>query len=180
MTYKVIVALDARRGIGRAGAMPWRIPGELGWTSKTTKTTSSTSLRNALIMGRTTYLSVPAERRPLADRVSIVVTSRPLAVEPGTLVVETFPRSLEIADALRDIEDVFIFGGASIYRQALDRQILEEILISEIPGDHRCDTFFPDLPPSYILDSTTTARYDTTEVHHHRYLRAVHRHTGRS
>ena len=63
MTVKLIVAHDEVRGIGRGDDMAWHIPGESRWTANTTRT-ARPGMRNALIMGRTTYVSIPAKRRP--------------------------------------------------------------------------------------------------------------------
>lgn len=171
MAVKLIVAYDQKRGIGRAGAMAWHIPGESKWTARTTKKTSSAGSRNALIMGRTTYFSLPAQRRPLIDRANIVVSTNAIQVEPGAYVADSFHHAIELADSMADVEDAFVFGGESIYRQALEQRIPEEILISEIDGDYHCDRFFPALPQGYILKSTTTARYDEHDVRHDHFVR---------
>lgn len=51
--------------------------GDMAYFKKLTSQASSPKLRNAVIMGRTTYMSIPEKFRPLKGRLNIVLTSRP-------------------------------------------------------------------------------------------------------
>lgn len=149
--------------------MPWHVPGESKWTSQVTRAAQS-GLRNALIMGRTTYLSIPQHRRPLFDRINIVVSSRAATLEDGAYLASSFADALRLSETIDDVGDVFIFGGASIYQQALDQLVADELLISVVAGDYQCDTFFPELPGAYNLKSSTTVKYGNTNVRHDHYF----------
>lgn len=168
MTVKLIVAYDEARGIGRGGDMAWHIPGESQWAARTTRT-ARPGMRNALIMGKITYLSIPERRRPLAGRVNIVVSSRPDGLGTSAQLAPSLDEALRLAAGLDNVDDVFIFGGATIYRQALQSLAPEELLISVVAGEHGCDTFFPNLPAAYRLESSTTVTYDSAEVRHDYY-----------
>ena len=50
--YKAIVAVSEDGVIGRAGDLPWRLPGDLKWFKKIT-------LGHTLVMGRKTWESLP-------------------------------------------------------------------------------------------------------------------------
>lgn len=171
MTIKLIVAHDELRGIGRDGDMPWHIPGESKWTSHVTRAAQAGS-RNALIMGRTTYLSIPEKRRPLFDRINIVVSSRDVKLEDGAYLASSFTDAVRLSVTIADVADVFIFGGALIYQQALEQLVAHELLVSVVTGDYQCDTFFPELPDAYSLKSSTTVDYDNSKVRHDHYLLA--------
>lgn len=49
----------------------------MAYFKKLTSQTSNPKLRNAVIMGRTTYMSIPEKFRPLKGRLNIVLTSKP-------------------------------------------------------------------------------------------------------
>ncbi len=53
------------------------IAGDMAYFKKLTSQSSSPKLRNAVIMGRTTYMSIPERFRPLKGRLNIVLTSKP-------------------------------------------------------------------------------------------------------
>ncbi|MBT2534145.1 dihydrofolate reductase [Arthrobacter sp. ISL-48] len=168
MSIKLVVAHDNERGIGRAGQLPWRLPGEMAKLSAATRRTADPSKRNALVMGRLTYESFPASRRPLAGRLNVVVTSRPI---PDAEVQTAATLEAAVAEAVgaADVEDVFIFGGARIYKEALDDLIPDELLVSVVDGVFQCDTFLSHLPASYILEKSTEETYEGTRVVHERY-----------
>ena len=91
---------------------------------------------HTIIMGRNTFLSLP--KGALPNRRNIVLTRSQKAF-PGCDVYTSLEEALAHCD--RD-EDVYIIGGASVYRQALplaDRLCLTDI--NDTP--EKADTFFP-------------------------------------
>jgi dihydrofolate reductase len=56
----------------------------MAYFKKLTSQTSSPKLRNAVIMGRNTYMSIPEKFRPLKGRLNIVLTSRPPTAATST------------------------------------------------------------------------------------------------
>lgn len=83
--------------------------------------TKDSNLKNAVIMGRKTWLGIPPSKRPLGDRLNIILTRDPTTVKyPEDVVVLT---SLESAfdylmkpEVKKDIENVWIVGGSSVYK----------------------------------------------------------------
>lgn len=74
----LIVACTASNGIGKNGNLPWRLSKEMGYFARVTTSTPANK-RNAVIMGRKTWESIPDKFRPLKERINIVVTSRDLS-----------------------------------------------------------------------------------------------------
>lgn len=56
--------------------------GDMAYFKKLTSQCSSPRMRNAVIMGRTTYMSIPERFRPLKGRLNIVLTSKPPTAAP--------------------------------------------------------------------------------------------------
>lgn len=167
----LIVACDEARGIGYKNQIPWFIPGELAWVRKTTQPTDDPAKQNALIMGYQTWLSLPESRRPLPGRRSIVLSRMQTVDIQG---VETC-RSLEDAFALAQndpaIERIFVFGGASVYAEALNKGLVDEVLISLVPGQHTSDAFFPELPDDFSLQQDEPTQYGEIVVRHQLWRR---------
>jgi len=59
------------------------LSGDMAYFKKLTSQASSTKVRNVVIMGRTTYLSIPEKFRPLKGRLNIVLTSNPPTATPA-------------------------------------------------------------------------------------------------
>jgi dihydrofolate reductase len=137
----IIVAYDEERAIGKDGKVPWSLKEDMEHFRKTTGICP-------VIMGRKTWDSLPV--KPLPDRMNFVVTRQhhdiPLFYSPSD---PNWATSLE--DALRQIEVIygtktlFIIGGGQIYKDALDKGLVDRVLASEVKGKHDGDTFFPEL-----------------------------------
>jgi dihydrofolate reductase len=129
MTTSIIVATAKNHAIGKDNKLLWYLPNDL-------KHFKDVTTGHTVIMGRKTYDSVG---KPLPKRRNIIVTRQAISIE-GCEVVN----SLEAALALCANEDeVFIVGGAEIYRQAI--ALTNRIYLTIIDQDFDGDTFFPEL-----------------------------------
>ena len=61
----IVAAAASNMGIGRLGELPWKIPGDMAMFKQVTTTTRDVRKRNAVIMGRKTWQSIPKKFRPL-------------------------------------------------------------------------------------------------------------------
>ena len=160
-SIKIIVAYGARREIGLGNEMPWRLPEELAWVSKTTRGVTSPSKRNAIIMGRKTWESIPQQIRPLKHRLNVVVTSSAKSIHDENDDLTTSPSfygAIEMVRKMSDIETIFIFGGATLYQQALDAHLVDQVLATEIDASFEADTYFPKLPNCFVETSAVGLR----------------------
>ncbi|KFY80735.1 hypothetical protein V499_00443 [Pseudogymnoascus sp. VKM F-103] len=158
----IIVATTARNmGIGRAGELPWTgLRKEMAYFARVTKRTPLAAtpnpeppkpVRNAVIMGRKTWDSIPLKFRPLKGRVNIVLsrshtTPKPLPeidTDEEPLRAASLSDALKALEASNEIGKVFVIGGAEIYRMAIQEQATKRILVTKILSDFDCDTFFP-------------------------------------
>lgn len=137
----VIVACDTKHGIGLNGGIPWKIPADmLHFKEITTK--CSPGVVNAVIMGRRTWESIPKQFRPLAGRVNIVVSKTLKHTE--TLITSTFREAVEAVNS--NVERIFAIGGREIYQEALQHENVENVYVTRVQGDFKCDVQFPVLP----------------------------------
>jgi dihydrofolate reductase len=147
---KLIVAHDSKNVIGYKNTIPWQNKEDLNLFKNITK-------NNTVVMGRKTWESLPF--KPLKNRVNIIVTSQPLAVDEENVA---FVKSIYEAIAHHKVRnDIYIIGGASIYEQALQMDIVDEALVSLIPGEHEGDTFFPVLDVRNTWIKYHVRKYET-------------------
>ena len=162
---KIIVAYDKNRGIGLSNDLPWKIPGELKWVFETTTKVLNKNKRNALLMGRNTWESLPADKRPLKDRLNIVVSrTLQLSKDDNTICFSSLDEAIDYVQSSTEIEDCFIFGGAQIYEQALEKGLVSKILATEISNEYEVDTFFPEIPPEYSIESQEEKLFDDFKI----------------
>jgi dihydrofolate reductase len=124
-----IAAMAANRVIGDGNRLPWRLPEDLARFKRLT-------MGGTLILGRKTYESIG---RPLPGRKTVVVSRQPGYALDGVLVARSIEEALERAGE----GNVWIAGGAEIYRQALDKA--ERLYLTRIEAEVPGDAFFPEI-----------------------------------
>lgn len=146
--FSLIVAVDDKFGIGKNGTLPWRIPGDLKNFKKITCETVLPSQRNAVIMGRKTWESLPASFQPLPARINCVISrNRRLDLPEKVVRAGDLRAALEILPEKfpEVLGQIFIIGGAQIFNEALNDPGCEKLYLTYIKGDFHCDVFFkPD------------------------------------
>lgn len=133
----IVVAAAANGVIGRDNAMPWHLPEDLAQFRRLT-------LGRPVVMGRKTYESILAALgKPLPGRTNLVVTRRPGFAAPGCTVAGSLEAALQAA---READEVFVIGGAEIYRLALARA--DRVYLTRIDAAFAGDATFPALDPA--------------------------------
>jgi dihydrofolate reductase len=129
----LIAALAENRVIGIENRLPWRLPEDLAHFKAVT-------LGHPVVMGRKTFESLG---RPLPGRRNVVVTRNPdwhaAGAERADSLAAAFARCA-------DATEVFVIGGADIYRQALP--LVERLFLTEIAIAPEGDAWFPEFDRS--------------------------------
>ena len=107
MSFSIIAAIGKNNELGKDNNLIWHLPNDLKFFKETT--TGKT-----IIMGRRTFESLP---RMLPNRHHIVLSSS-----------EDFPEEVTVYKTLEELledlkdkdEEMFIIGGASIYKTFID------------------------------------------------------------
>jgi len=105
--------------------------------------------RNAVIMGRKTWESIPTKFRPLKNRINVVVSRDPESIT-DTSIVKASSIDDACAHANPEIHRRFLIGGAQLYAHALTstslQYSLDRILLTRIvePAFDECDVFLPE------------------------------------
>jgi dihydrofolate reductase len=127
----LIYARAANGVIGRQGGLPWHLPEDLAHFKRLTR-------GHPVVMGRKTWESLPPKFRPLPGRANIVVTRQPGWSAQGALRAASIEDALALTPANAD---VWIIGGAEIYRQALP--LAHTAVVTEIDADFEGDAHAP-------------------------------------
>ncbi|CAM8974257.1 unnamed protein product [Rhodiola kirilowii] len=153
-TFQVVVAATRDMGIGKDGKLPWRLPSDLKLFKDITQTTVDPVKKNAVVMGRKTWESIPLQYRPLAGRLNVVLTRSggfDIAIAENVLTCGSVVSALQLLAATPyslSIEKVFVIGGGQILRECLNAPECEAIHITEIETPIECDTFIPAIDTS--------------------------------
>jgi dihydrofolate reductase len=136
MKTNLIIACDIDGGIAKNGEIPWHIPEDLQFFRKQT-------LGNVVIMGRKTYHSLPPKYRPLPNRINIVLTRSGLESHGNVFYMPSLTTAINGAKNLYFDRDIYIIGGAEVYKHALELGCAEYLYITYVQTLYDCDTFIP-------------------------------------
>ena len=132
--FSLIVAIAKNNCIGVKNKIPWNIPEDFQYFKKTT-------LGKTCLMGQATFESIlDYIGKPLPGRKTVV-----LSRDPNFKAPEDVPVYDDLDKAWEELknEDVFICGGASIYRQTINR--VDKLYITHIDMEPEGDVFFPEI-----------------------------------
>ncbi len=125
----IIAAMAENRVIGVNNSLPWRLPADLRHFRQLTT-------GHHVIMGRRNYESIG---KPLPERHNIVVTRNPAYRAPGCQVKHSLAEALQ---SIQNDPEVFIIGGAEIYRQTIGDA--DRIYLTLVHADIKGDAYFPE------------------------------------
>lgn len=129
---KLIWAMDKNNLIGKDNKIPWHIKDDLLYFKK--KTAGQT-----VLMGLNTYYSLKGyyKSKPLPYGQIYVASFEDIELEDAIVIKDcvTFLKEYK--------EDIFVVGGATIYKLALP--LADMLYISIIKEEYEGDTYFPNI-----------------------------------
>ena len=144
---EAILAIDSNNGLSKNGTIPWNSTKDLNFFYKTTK-------NNIVIMGKNTYFSIPEKRRPLKDRLNIILTRTPNLFRNElsnnviftnkenihTYILQNRHKFLTFCPSLSSEFKIIIIGGKQVYDQYIP--LCDTVWLTLIKENHSCDLFF--------------------------------------
>ncbi|HEY0244889.1 MAG TPA: dihydrofolate reductase [Mucilaginibacter sp.] len=129
MIVSIVVAISENHAIGKDNKLLWYLPNDL-------KHFKDITTGHTVIMGRKTYESVG---KPLPNRRNIIITRQNMDI-PGCEVVNSIEAALALCT---DEAEVFIVGGAEIYRQSM--KLTNRIYLTIVHKEFEGDSYFPEI-----------------------------------
>lgn len=153
----IVACLMPEYGIGYQGQLSWSLKQEMKYFRKLTTQTVNPAKKNAVIMGRKTYYSIPRKFRPLKGRLNIVLTRNKEMLEmemaqelddhkDDLVVAGSLEQALDELIDSDKVEEIFIIGGAEVYNQLLfhSTEMIDRIFLTEVRTESQLpmDAFF--------------------------------------
>jgi dihydrofolate reductase len=137
--FKAIAAMSLNRVIGAGSRIPWHLPEDFKWFKRMTT-------GQIVVMGRKTFESIG---QPLPNRTNVVLT-RSTSFIPGVQVISDLAQ-LSTSPFSSAGRDIFICGGAEVYRQALPS--CSDLFLTLVKRVVEGDTFFPEFESHFVLET---------------------------
>ena len=138
-----ILNCDKEYGIGKRNGLLFSLKEDMRFFREKT-------LNHVVAMGENTLLSFPGSK-PLKNRINIVLSQDSSHNYDGVINVHTFDDFLKEIKKASLQDDVYIIGGASIYRQTLP--YVDKVLLTKVHKDGGAEVFFVNLDehPDFAL-----------------------------
>ena len=156
MKVSLIVAVGNDGAIGKDNDLLWHLPKDMRYFKEKT-------LGHPIITGRKNYISIPEKYRPLVDRTNIVLTRNTDFKEDGCIIAHSLEDALDAATQEKS-QEVFIIGGGQIYKEALEKNLVDTLYVTHVEGDFDADTFFPSIDNS-IWKRLSESSHDKDDRH---------------
>jgi thymidylate synthase len=176
----IIVAYNKKdKGIGYENSIQWKIPQDIDFFRKKTINIKNNK-KNCVIMGYNTWKSI---KKPLKKRINIVITNKKKDIKKLKNEEEDvyYINDINIVDKMLDninnmsnlkcvkewenINNIYIIGGESIYKNYINKKYINNIYITEIKmiQEIKSDRYFVQEIPKYIRNIKTLEKYKNEE-----------------
>jgi len=127
----LIAAIAKNNALGKDNDLIWYLPADL-------KRFKQITSGHHILMGRNTFESIG---KPLPNRTSIIITRNNDYFKDGCLIANTIEHAIELTKG----NNAFIIGGAQIYKQALEQDLVDRLDITIVHHNFEADAFFPEI-----------------------------------
>jgi len=127
----LIAAIAKNNALGKDNDLIWHLPADL-------KRFKQITSGHHILMGRNTFESIG---KPLPNRTSIIITRNNDYFKDGCLIANTIEHAIELTKG----NNAFIIGGAQIYKQALEQDLVDRLDITIVHHNFEADAFFPEI-----------------------------------
>ena len=143
MQIIALLAMDEQLLIGKKNGLPWHIPEDL-------KRFKDLTLGNIVIMWKNTYFSLPEKVRPLPGRHNIVFSKDPIEGIETYQDIDTFLEKYWVGKVWK----IFLIGWASLYNQFFQRDLVDQVELTLIHGNHDGDVYVDEFRENFFIEKS--------------------------
>lgn len=155
----IIAAIGSRNELGKDNDLIWHLPADLKRFKKVTT-------GNYIIMGRNTFESIG---KPLPNRTSIIITRNREYKQDGCLIAHSIEEGLAMVEST---SKAFIIGGAEIYKQCMEKDLVDALDITQVYQEFEADVYFPEIDQNiWALTSKEEYKADDKNLYDYSFVR---------
>lgn len=128
----IIAAIAKNNALGKNNDLIWHLPADL-------KRFKEITTGHYILMGRNTFESIG---KPLPNRTTIIITRNNHYFKDGCLIAKSIEDAIELT---KDEEDIFIIGGAQIYKETMAKNLADQLDITLVHKEFEADVYFPEI-----------------------------------
>lgn len=151
----IIAAIANNNALGKDNDLIWHLPADLKRFKKVTS-------GHHILMGRNTFESIG---KPLPNRTTVIITRNKNYTQDGCIVVDSIEKAIEVA---KNDKHIFIIGGAQIYKQVIEKNLADQLDITQVHHAFDADVFFPEIDAN-IWEETSREDFSSDEKNKYDY-----------
>ncbi|AUC21025.1 diacylglycerol kinase [Polaribacter sejongensis] len=128
----IIAAIAKNNALGKDNDLIWHLPADLKRFKKVTT-------GHHILMGRNTFESIG---KPLPNRTTIIITRNQNYFKEGCLIANSIEEAIGMVE---NKDDIFIIGGAQIYKESMQKGLVDRLDITQVHHEFEADVFFPEI-----------------------------------
>lgn len=138
MKITFVVAVAKNRVIGSHNTLPFYIPEDLKHFKRVTE-------GHTILMGKNTFDSIMNRiGKPLPNRTNVVITRQKDYTAPEGVVVY-HDLDTAIIELSKTVDELMVGGGSQIYKQLLDMDVVDKMIITHVDEEVDGDVLFPEV-----------------------------------
>jgi len=162
MIVSLIVAVSENGVIGKNNDLIWHLPKDMKYFKEKT-------LGHHIIMGRKNFESIPHKFRPLRSRVNIIVTRNRDYTAKDCIIATSIESAIDYSKSNKE-DEVFIIGGGEIYKQSIQKNLVDKIYLTRVHADFDGDTFFETPSSNWMIESEVKKKKDEKHLFDYTFL----------
>lgn len=138
--FKLIACVNNKNYIGKNNKLLYHIKNDMGNFKRITTD-------NVVIMGRNTFESLP-KKKPLPNRINIIITSNKgfhIGKSDNAYIVSSIHEAIELCETLFVDKDWYVIGGALIYKQFIEANLIDTMYLTRVYDDTIGDAYVPEI-----------------------------------
>ena len=151
----IIAAIAKNNALGKDNALIWHLPADLKRFKKVTS-------GHHILMGRNTFESIG---KPLPNRTTIIITRNKNYFKEGCLIANSIEEAIDLVE---NDDDIFIIGGAQIYKETIEKNLVDRLDITQVHHEFEADVFFPKIDLN-IWEETNREDLEADEKNKYNY-----------
>lgn len=156
--FTIICCVNNKFYIGKDNKLLYHIKDDMANFKKITT-------GNVVIMGRNTFESLP-NKNPLPNRINIIITSDKnyhIKSSENAYIASNIEDAVNLCKSMFNDKKWYVIGGASIYKQFLSLNMVDEMILTVIDDDMKGDTkvdFFKEAINNWFINYESETQTD--------------------
>ena len=136
-----IACVNYDNAIGYKNDLLFKLKKDMEIFKNITISVKNSEKKNGVLMGYNTYKSIPNKYFPLMNRINLIISRKNYNLVKSdlennkyidTYLFNSIEQSIQYAKLNNNLENLYVIGGSSIYKEFMEKNYFDEIILNKI------------------------------------------------